>query len=312
MRSIFLLLAFGLALPISSVAQSCSTTALPEAATSASSVRQRLHQQAVAENDPKIPAQIAADLGQLQNALADAAVGAFACAETSATAADLEKTLAAALHANLSDASETALVTRGGKDLGAYGSDLAVQVFPLSNSPRYVEVNFRYGIECGDDNLLLVFEAGPVAGSVATTVGWHEVMRWGAPNYTRVGDAYGDFVLLTPLSGFPGQRNWRFVVAHGQPSCGPASSPSHFDLDVLEPGAEPAQPQIIFHLRHEYVRSQVPRLASTEDTMTFELDPPEMTARTAKTPARADVYRFHIGKDNQVLPLTSPENASAK
>lgn len=302
----------GLASPALCSAQSaCSTGALPQAAKAAIAVRHQLHEQAVGENDPKVPPAVIAQLAQMKTALAQAADAAFACAPADAAPEDLEKTLATALHANLSQASESVLVTRNKKDLGAYGSDLAVQVFPLFSSPRYYEVDFRYGVECGDDNLLLIYAADSGA-TPAGTAAWHPVLRWGAPSYTTVGDAYGDFVLMTPLSGFPGQRNWRFVVAHGQPGCGAANGPSRFDLDLLQPTADPGAPQVVWHLEHPYRRSETPRLATTEDTLTFELNPPEGTTKSAKaTPAaQPEIFRFRVGKDNQVQPLTAAETTA--
>ena len=262
-----------------------------------------MHGQAVAENDPGVPAVVGTQLMQMKAALAQAADAAFACAAGTATPEQIEKTLADALHANLSQASETVLVTKDKKDLGAYGSDLAVQVFPLFNSPKYFEVDFRYGVECGDDNLLLIFAADAGTGTAA----WHEVLRWGAPRYSNVSDAYGDFILMTPLSGFPGKRNWRFVVAHGQPGCAAANGPSRFDLDLLEPTADPEAPQVIWHLEHPYRRSEVPRLSTTEDTLTFELSPPEKTAKGKGVSGAAEVYRFHVGADNQVEPIAHAE-----
>ena len=310
MRPSFAFLLLGLALPASSLAQSaCSSGSLPEAAKTAAGLQHQLHEQAVDENDARVPPAIATELTQFKDALSAAAQAAFACAASSAGPEELEKTLADALHANLSSASETVIVTKGKKDLGAYGSDLAVQVFPLFNSPRYVEVNFRYGIECGDDNLLLVFKA---ADAHDPSGGWQQVLRWGAPSYTNVDGAFGDFIMMTPLSGFPGQRNWRFVVAHGQPGCSGENAPSHFDLDVLEPGSDPAQPQVVWHLQHAYVRSEVPRLSTTEDTLTFELNPPQKVSKTAKVPAAADTYRYRIGKDNQVQQLTAADDAAAQ
>ncbi len=313
MRRLSPLLLLGLAFPTRSIAQTpCSPVPLAQAARAVAAVRHELHEAAVAENDPGVPAAVAANLAQLKDTLNTAAQAAFACAEPSASPEELEKTLADALHANLATGNETIIETRGKKDFGVYGSDLAVQVFPLFNSPRYVEVNFRYGIECGDDNLLLVFKAAsPNDAHSSTTGAWQEVLRWGAPGYTNVGNAFGDFIMMTPLSGFPGERNWRFVVAHGQPGCGASNSPSRFDLDVLEPGTDPAQPYVVWHLEHPYVRSELPRLSTTEDTLTFELRPPEKATKTAKAPAGTDTFRYRIGKDNQVEPLSAAVPSAA-
>ena len=317
MQRAFCFLLLGLALPasaggLSAEAQTsaCAANALPEAAKAVAALRHQLHEQAVPEDDPHVPAAVATQLSALKDALTQPADAVLACASPEASASDLQKTLADALHANLSAAAETTLALRDGEDLGAYGSDLAVEVLPLFRSPRYLDVNFRYGIECGDDNLLLVFEVGSPDGPSATTAtAWHPVRRWDAPKYNTVGDAFGDFVLLTPLSGFPGQRNWRFVVAHGHPACGHPASPSRFDLDLLEPTADPAHPDAVWHLEHPYLRPEEPRLSTTEDTLTFELRP--AAKPPGKNTAQAETYRFRVGKDNHVEPVAAALGTSA-
>ena len=213
-------------------------------------------------------------------------------------------------HANLPDAEADDVTLKNNKETGAYGSNLAVQVLPLTSDPRYVEVDLRYGIECGDDNLLLVFKAGRDTPGTQ----WTEVLRWGAPHYSTVADAYGDFMLLTPLTGFAKQRNWRFVVVHGQPGCiatpssstPPEAGPSRFDLDLLEPSTDPAQPRIVWHLEQPYTRGQAPRLATTEDTLSLEFRATE-TTDTAKHVSASPVagYRYRIDAENHVRSLTA-------
>lgn len=304
------LLFAGLVLPGSALAQTaCTPDALPRAAKAVAASRHVLYETAVAENEPQVPASLATNLAQLKEVLARAAQAAFACAKTNATAEQMEATLAAALQANVPASSETVIETRGKKELGVFGSDLAVQVFPLAETPQYVEVDFRYGVACGDDNLVLVYEGAAASSTAAGS--WREVLRWSARDYGTVGDAFGDFMVMTPLSGLAGKRNWRFVVAHGQPGCNGASAPSRFDLDVLEPTADPAQPQVVWHLEHAYNRSEAPRLSTTEDTLTLELSPPEPHGKTAKAPAHPDTFRYRIGEDNRVEPLAAGVDAVA-
>ncbi len=304
----FVLLGLAFAFP-ATAQSSCSPSDLSAAAKAVAQIRHELHEQAVPENSPRVPAVVGAQIVALKEQLAKAAEAVFSCAGASDSPDELQKRLAEALHANLSDAAETSIETRDKRDLGAYGSDLAVQVFPLGGSPPYDEVDFRFGIECGDDNLLLVFaNAKPeTTHSADAPANWGEVLRWGAPAYALNSAAYGDFVMMTPLSGFPGQRNWRFVVAHGQPSCGAADGPSRFDLDILQPTAEPASPHVVWHLERPYLRNQVPRLSTTEDTLTFELAPPERSARTAKAPVGTGTYRYRVGKDNQVEAIATSD-----
>lgn len=294
---------FGAALSLSAGAQvACSAGALPEAGKAVAATRHALHTVAVGELDPVVPAPVAAQLGRLKDELAGAAQAAMACAGSTATPEALQQTLAGALHANLSGDSETVLVTTTHKDLGAYGSDLDVQVLPLSNAPRYLEIDFRYGVECGDDNLLLVYKQAPG--------GWQQVLRWDAPAYRNVSDALGDFVLLTPLTGFPGQENWRAVAVHGEPSCS-TDKHSRFSLDVLQPAADPAHPTVAWHLDRPYRRGDTPRLLTTEDTITFQLVPPapepgkgQAKGKSSDTaPFPRETYRYRMDKNNQVQPI---------
>ncbi len=326
MRLSFSTVLFGFALSCSAQAlpapaQSvCSPGALPQAARAVAAIRQQLHGVAVGELDPVVPPAVAMQLGRLKDALSQAAAVAMACGSANVTAESLQNTLATALHANLSDADETVLVTPAHKDLGAYGSDLQVQVLPLSNAPATFEIDFRYGVECGDDNLLLVY-----CHAAAATDGWGEVLRWDAPAYRNVSDAFGDFVLLTPLVGLPETPNWRAVVAHGHPGCATTEHTSHFDLDLLQPTADPAHPTVAWHLEQPYRRGDTPRLATTENSLTFELLPPEpekqkpgqnpgghpTTGSSTGPRLPAQLYRYRITADNQVhtvgaAPKSSP------
>ncbi len=287
----------------------CSPGSLPNAARNVAVVRHELHGVAVGELDPVVPAAVATQLLRLKDALSQAAAAAMACSSSSATAESLQDTLATALHANLSHAEETVLVTPAHKDLGAYGSDLQVQVLPLSNVPMTLEIDFRYGVECGDDNLLLIYRRNTTAAGE-----WKEVLRWDAPAYRNVGDAFGDFVLLTPLVGLPNSPNWRAAVAHGHPGCSTTDRSSRFDLDLLQPTADPAHPAVAWHLEQPYRRGDTPRLATTEDSLSFEMVPPESenqkagknaggqpTAGTSAGPGSPSViYRYRFKADNQV------------
>ena len=309
MRSSPFAILLGLALPSVAAGQTaCVPAALPDAAKIVLASQHALQRQAVIENDPAIPSAVASGLGQFKDALAGAAAAAFACAGRDVTPEQMGATLAQALHANAPEGSDTMLETRGKHLLGAYGTDLQVQVLPLNDQPKYFEVDFRYSIACGDDNLLLVFTTEPsrhpTAASPAASP-WRLLLRWDAPRYTHVGEAFGDFVLLTPLSGVAGSRNWRFVVAHGRPGCGTANTSSRFDLDVLQPTADPTQPEVVWHGDHPYGRAWQPRLSTTEGTITFELNPPPSKALPKPVPAQ--VLRYRISANNHVEPLLAEE-----
>ena len=302
------LLAIAPTLPLAAQT-ACTPSALETAAQTVADIRHTLHDHAVPAQDASVPSAIAAQLLQLKNALAQAADAAFACAPASTGPDPLQTTLANALHASPTRAAESTAVTRNKQDIGAYGSDLSVEVFQLTNTPKFFEVDFRYGIECGDDNLLLVYEAAPATNAP----GWQLRLRWDTPAYRNVADALGDFVMLTPLTGDFRHPFWRFIVAHGHPGCGPTPRPTHFDLDLLTPSDDPAKPSITWHFDHAYTLTPttLPRLATTDDTIDFRIqstDPRKVRART-NSPKGEEIYRFRLAGNGHVepLPADAPE-----
>ncbi len=314
------LLALGSALPAAAQA-ACSAHGLSSAAGTAASIRHQLHTSAVANDDPAISSAVAAQLEQLKGALALAAQAAFACASAGSSPETLQTQIAGALHANLLTPAVGPIELKGSRSLGVYGTDLSVQVFELFGKPRLFEVDFRYGIQCGDDHLLLVFQAA----SDTAPDGWHQQLRWDAPGYKSVGDAFGDFVLLTPITGDPQHPSWRYLVAHGHPGCDASPRRSQFDLDLLTPTADPGKPAVSWHLRHDYTQDgSVARLVTTESTIEFRLVPANPNdgagkdADTNASPAAAStqgaeasqIYRFHLKGDGTVEP--APANAAVE
>ncbi len=299
------LLAFGFAIP-AAAQTSCTPDALTSTARTVAAVRHKLHEQSVPENDPNVPAQVAAQLGQLKQALASSAEAVFACANGSASPEALQKQLADALHADVASATGT-VETRGKRDYGAYGSDLSVQVFQLFGRPKFVEVDFRYGVECGDDNLLMVFEAADDNASSP----WHENLNWSAPTYTKVGDALGDFAMLTPLTGSYKSPSWRFLVAHGHPGCG-AGRDSHFDLDLLSPTADPAKPKLDWHFERAYTEDHVvARLDTTEDSVEFRIQHEGKAGKGGTSANPVETFRFHLAANGQLEPVSAAANGGS-
>ncbi len=355
MRSLLVLLVFAsfgaIGLPsFCSAQQACAPAQIAAAIRQESAARRQLKSIAVSIDDPQVSAASDSALGRWKNSLAQATEAVFRCADVHATPESLQTRLATALHANSGGTEDGGVVTKDGKNVGSYGADLTVQVVSLFNTPPYVAVDFRYSLECGDDHLLLVFKAdrsgsqpAPNVSAEASsdpqlkapsrssaTASWTEVLRWGAPHYTTVGDAYGDFMLLAPLSDLSSSsdlvkpRRERFAVVHGEPRC-PAvpsddaspSAPSaadagRFGLDVLEVSADAAQPHVVWHLEQPYTRGQVPRLATTEDTLSLDFRNPDasrtVNAGTGAKPAPASPaasYRYRIDADNRVHALSA-------
>ncbi len=312
MRPYFCLGLLALGSVLSAAAQTaCSPGELGVAARTVAFTRQKLHSKAVAQSDPVVPSEIAGQLAQLKDALALAARATFSCAPWEVSPKQLQTKLADALSANLALAPETSVETRGGKELGVYASDLQVQIFELFGKPRIFEVDFRYGVACGDDHLLLVFEATKDSAPDS----WRERLRWDSAQYKTVGDAFGDFVLLTPLTGSYKNPTWHYLVAHGHPGCGDTPRPSKFDLDLLTPTEDPERPTVVWHFQHAYTQGDtVPRLATTEDTIDFQIVPAAPSSAEDKSPDRtrkplsspAETYRFHLTASGNVEPSPLP------
>lgn len=304
MRLLIRLTALGLGCGFPLAAQTaCSAGALTDAARAVADIRHHLQEVAVSEADPVVPPAVATSLGQLKDALSHAAEVAFACASSTSAPEQAERSLAEALHANLAPGAEATVEAKGKKDIGAYGSDLSVQIFQLYGTPKIFEVDFRYGIECGDDNLLLVYAAGVDSAHP----GWQRLLRWDAPGYRTVDDALGEFVMLTPLTGDYHRPTWRFVVAHGHPSCARMPRPTRFDIDLLKPSDDGGRPAVDWHFDHRYTQTRItlPRLSTTEDTIDFRIqsrDPQSVRAKEG-SPKGEEIYRFRLAGDGHMEPL---------
>lgn len=278
----------------------CQPDALETAAHAVAAARAKLAHMSVPENDPAIPPDIQGQLALMRDGLDAAARAAFACAAPGATPETLQTTLAKATHAN-ADEMTTPIGISNKRDIGSYGADLSLQILPLYNTPQLFKVTFRYGIECGDDNLVLLFLNRGKSAAPA----WSEQLRLQAPHEARVGDAFGDFLLVTPITGNAESPSWHYVVAHGRPGCGEVPRPSMFDLSLLTPTDDPAKPSVDWHFEHPYTAgTSTARLATTEDTIDFQLLPvaPDGKPAAATSPA-VEHFRFRRTAEGAVQPL---------
>ncbi len=296
------LLIAGFPLPL--VAQTdCSKARLAHAESEVATLRQQLHTQAVRMDDPLIPNSVKIRMMQLKSALEEVATTILDCASGSATPDQLQKELADALQISPSASAVSDAETDGKRDIGAYGADLSVRVLELFGTPHIIEVDFRYGIECGDDHVLLVFSRA----TEEATGSWQEQIRWDAPRYSSISDAFGDFVLLTPLPGSAQYPQWRYLVAHGRPSCGDVPRPSEFDLDLLTPTADAKKPKVDWHFEHGYMQNGgTPRLVTTEDTVDFSVVPRqggEKDGIAVPLAASPETFRFHLTSEGRLEPV---------
>lgn len=287
---------------------SCPPHAVENRAAAVVSLQRHLMRQAVLPDDPHVAAPIAAELGALKDRLTELTQTMFQCSAAATTPEHLQTLLANAVHADEGTGESRKFpAAESGKEQALYGADLGVQVLPLFDTPHLLEVDFRYSIPCGDDHLLLVYEAG----SANSPSVWHQRLRWDTASYRTVEDAFGDFVLLTPLTGSYSHPTWRFMVAHGHPGCGDQPRPSHFTMDLLTPASAGAVPTVSWHFDHPYTQgSVVPRLATTEDTVDFRFVPAGDGQALPTGSASTEVYRFHLNAQGTLDPV-EPAPAAA-
>ncbi len=242
------------------------------------------------EGDWSIPNGVDDRMRALKDALARTADAALACASQSANPVMLQDDLAKALHANPPQPPSGTSISnndpRYTEVLGSYGHNLLVQVSRPINVSGLLTVQFSINIECGDDNMLLVYALRD--GS------WKRQLRWQANRLDQIPDAFGDFFLTAFLSGQNGE--WRAVVAHGTPWC--ASRMSAFDIDVLAPSANADTPRIVWHTRRDYSRGDGEiTLKATDNTFDLRLNADEMEFVESGFERRV-IYRYQVWENN--------------
>ncbi|NYF78493.1 hypothetical protein [Granulicella arctica] len=244
----------------------------------------------VEDMSPDVPPAVRRQIARLKDALATAVGAGMRCVPAGSDAATIEGSLAKLLGARQASVPSTTTDSKG----GPYGGDLSVSVSTPANVPglRVVEVSF--GIECGDDTLLLLYEVKPE--------GWRQRMRWQSGEYAEISGAFGDFFMAV----VPGDvaDGMRVVVAHGTDWC--TSRFSGFKLDVLEPRADGGAPRVVWHTERSYSRADgVVRLRSTADG--FELRLNAVALDLDEGYERGVVYRYRVAGDQitRVAPIAT-------
>lgn len=162
------------------------------------------------------PTDVGRDVVMLRKTLDVATQAFFRCeAKSDETPTSLQSGLASFLHADRSK--------RADNSDEVYGANLGVHIEEAKGFPDSIFVVLTFGIECGDDNLLLLF----------TKDGdhWKERLHWYADKYTAPSDAFGDFFLYAVAPGPEGKP--AIAVAHGTPWC--TSRMSGFKVDLIKP-----------------------------------------------------------------------------
>jgi hypothetical protein len=268
---------------------SCVQNNIASAADKANASQSELRKLARSERtaDWSVPAGADAHMRDLKDALTHTADAALACAATDADPASLQDALARALHANppqpKPDESIQENDPRYSEALGSYGHNLLVHVSRPANVTGLLAVQFSINIECGDDNMLLVYALHNGL--------WRRQLRWQANKFGDVSDAFGDFFLAAFLPGEQGA--WRVVVAHGYPWC--TSRLSAFDIDLLAPGADADAPPVLWHTKRFYSRGNFePTLKATGNIFELRVNADETLFDMENSFERRVIYRYQV------------------
>jgi hypothetical protein len=233
------------------------------------------------EIDESVPAPLQAEIGRFKDAFAALGDAALACAPADVDPKTIETEFAKPLDANKPVVQEVYDPKKPPQLDQIYGADLTVKVSRPQGEPRLLLVDFGFGIDCGDDNLLLAYE---YRGGF-----WKRALRWQSPAYDSVKDAFGDFFdyVVLPESE-PGK--WRLAVAHGSPWC--SSRWSGFGLDLIESIPGEARPTVLQHIDQGYVRFEIdPVLKVVPDGFQLRLETGmiDMGVMT-----RVGIYRYRV------------------
>jgi len=234
----------------------------------------------------KVPPMVRTQVGALKDALVKAVDESMRCAIVSEGAAAMEATLAKRLDANQP---EKPFTPQAGEidelEDGVYGATLKVAVSTPANAQQLRAVEVSFGIECGDDTVLMLYEA--------KSEGWRRVLRWQSPEYADISGAFGDLFAYAVIPGAM-TSEMRMVVAHGTPWC--TSRFSGFAIDVLAPAVHGDTPRVVWHTARGYSRGDfATSLRATRDGFELRINEPTMDANVFE---RTVVYHYRISGDH--------------
>jgi hypothetical protein len=214
------------------------------------------HKIAVDDFELDAPADVGRDIVMLRKTLDIATQAFFHCeAGDDSDPVSLQTKLAVFLHTNRSKRNENS----SSQD-GVYGANLRIKVETAKGISNSVFVVLTFGIDCGDDNVLLLF--------TKEADRWSEHLHWYSDKYTKPSDAFGDLYLYSLVPGKDGIP--LAVIAHGHPWC--TSRWSGFDINLLRP-ATALTPQVTlgyFSAGYDRLSDENQKIKLTADGFTFK------------------------------------------
>ncbi|WP_419805457.1 hypothetical protein [Terriglobus sp.] len=227
-------------------AQSGSTGDVKQAQSTVIALQRELRAVRVPEMETDVPAAAQELLPKFQQALVRLSDDVLAGQPATATPKQVETALNALLPPKLP---EQPIKPRAIADADAedkpqqdvYGVDVQASVSAPYAGMLLVQQGF--GIACGGDNVLL--------GYSNASGQWRRVLRWQAPPYKQVSDAFGDSyitqLLTVQRSGYP-----VLLVIHGTPWC--SSTMSGFHMAAFEVDGARSVDKPFWEASHEYRR----------------------------------------------------------
>jgi hypothetical protein len=247
-----------LALAASLATPSCPPGDAARTATLPLAIQNKLLAHKIAPDDFELdaPAEVGNDIVMLRKTLDVATQAFFRCeAGDESNPASLQKKLAAFLHTDYSKRDDN----NSSQD-GIYGANLRVRVEDAKKMPNSIFVVLTFGIDCGNDNLLLLY--------TKDSGRWHQRLHWYSDKYTKPSDAFGDIFFYNWVPGTYSSQPL-LAVAHGQPWC--TSVHSGFSLDLIQLTTTSSPQNVLDHITHRYVRDGDPAMNATADGLQLHL-----------------------------------------
>ncbi len=234
------------------------------------------------EIDESVPPALQAQIANFKDALTALADAALSCAPADVDPKSIKLGLVSELHANRPVKQEVYDPKEPPQLDHIYGDEITVKVTRPTNPPKLLVVDLGFGIECGDDHVLLTYEYRDNK--------WQQTLRWQSPDYDRVSGAFGDYFQygVLPQSDSPG---WKLVTFHGFPWC--TSNLSAFYLDLLQPG-EDSSPTVLAHEKGYYRRDTEPVMKPAAGGIQLRMTGNSLDGNIVMRPV---IYRYLVVED---------------
>jgi hypothetical protein len=227
-------------------AQGCSRDAIQKYATDVRSSRQRLLATKIADDpDTSVSPGPQKEIHRLKDALSAAISAYLRCEEGDSVDLKAMETNLLGMMA-VDEPKSTQPSEANQNDDSGYGKDLQIVISHPATEPKLIAVTMSFGMECGSDSLLLIYERKANA--------WQESLRWQSGDYSKISGAFGDLFEYVVLPQDPGQ--WVVAVVHGTPWC--TSVWSAFALDLIQPKRDVSPQQVLQHMKYGYVIEDEP------------------------------------------------------